>query len=45
MYKGSVVQQAVPSLAEVPSDMFQGSGAVFHTMGARVPYFFVMDVH
>ena len=33
-YKGSAVQQAVSSLAEVPSDMFQGSGAVFHTMGA-----------
>ena len=38
------MQQAVPSLAEVPSDMSQGSGAVFYTMGARVPYFFVVDV-
>ncbi|KAF8339437.1 beta-glucan synthesis-associated [Amanita rubescens] len=32
-YKGCAVQQTVSSLAEVPSDMFQGSGAVFHTMG------------
>ncbi|KAF8339434.1 beta-glucan synthesis-associated [Amanita rubescens] len=27
------VQQGVSSLATVPGDMFQGSGAVFHTMG------------
>ncbi|KAF8339430.1 beta-glucan synthesis-associated [Amanita rubescens] len=32
-YRGSAVQQAVSSLATVPGDMFQGSGAVFHTMG------------
>ncbi|KAK2459278.1 hypothetical protein APHAL10511_008699 [Amanita phalloides] len=32
-YKGSAVQQAVSCLAKLPSDMFQGSGQVYHTMG------------
>lgn len=35
-YRGSAVQQAVSSLSTVPQDMFQGSGAAFHTMGAFV---------
>jgi beta-glucanase (GH16 family) len=32
-YRGSAVQQAVSALTELPSDMFQGSGQVFTTLG------------
>ncbi|KAF8624603.1 hypothetical protein AX17_007096 [Amanita inopinata Kibby_2008] len=32
-YRGSAVQQAISSLVRVPSDMFQGSGQVFRTLG------------
>ncbi|KAF8625530.1 hypothetical protein AX15_005334 [Amanita polypyramis BW_CC] len=32
-YHGSALQQAVSSLATLPSDMFQGSGQVFRTVG------------
>src|ERR1700683_2875607 len=31
--RGSVVQQAVSSLTQLPVDMFQGSGQQFHTLG------------
>ena len=45
-YKCSGVQQAASSLAEVPSDMFQRSEAIFHTMGARaVCLFFVCGIY
>ncbi|KAI0746638.1 beta-glucan synthesis-associated [Daedaleopsis nitida] len=32
-YHGSAIQQAVSSLTKLPDDMFQGSGAVFKTLG------------
>ncbi|KAI0365988.1 beta-glucan synthesis-associated [Pilatotrama ljubarskyi] len=32
-YKGSAIQQAVSALTTLPDDMFQGSGAVFKTLG------------
>ncbi|KAI8986834.1 beta-glucan synthesis-associated [Trametes punicea] len=32
-YKGSAIQQAVSALTTLPDDMFQGSGAVFTTLG------------
>ncbi|KAF8886596.1 beta-glucan synthesis-associated [Gymnopilus junonius] len=32
-YKGSAVQQAISSLTTTPTDMFQGSGSVYHTFG------------
>lgn len=32
-YRGSALQQAVSTLSELPPDMFQGSGQVYHTMG------------
>lgn len=32
-YRGSALQQAVSTLGTLPTDMFQGSGAVYRTMG------------
>ncbi|KAF8504556.1 beta-glucan synthesis-associated [Russula emetica] len=32
-YRGSAVQQAVSGLTQLPSDIFEGSGQVFHTFG------------
>ncbi|KJA16007.1 glycoside hydrolase family 16 protein [Hypholoma sublateritium FD-334 SS-4] len=32
-FRGSAVQQSISALTQLPADMFQGSGANFHTLG------------
>ena len=32
-FRGSAVQQSISALTQLPADMFQGSGAVYHTLG------------
>ncbi|KAF8188985.1 beta-glucan synthesis-associated [Pholiota molesta] len=32
-FRGSAAQQSISGLTQLPADMFQGSGAVFHTLG------------
>ncbi|KAH9006339.1 beta-glucan synthesis-associated [Lactarius hatsudake] len=32
-YKGSAVQQAISGVTQLPADVFEGSGQVFHTFG------------
>lgn len=37
-FRGSAVQQSISGLTQLPADMFQGSGAVFKTLGAFFDY-------